>query len=105
MAKTVCSKLHNDSMRSVFGHDPLDDILKELEEGIIVHTRFKGNIKCVMFAIILAIFIHTSSTREKIFTILMERHTHDSIGQVECFFHAIAMMYVNINIDDPRIDK
>lgn len=35
----------------------------------------------------------------------MKRHTHDSIGQVECFFNSITMMYVNVNVNDSRINE
>lgn len=44
----------------------------------------------------------TGHGEEKV-AILVEGDRHDSVGRVERFLYAIAMMYIDINVENPRM--
>lgn len=105
VTKTVGPQLHYDCMRSIFCHDSLHNILEKLKKGIVIHAWLQGNVQGVVLSIVKAILIEATCPWEKILTILMERYSHDSVWKIKCFFDTIAMMDVNVDVDDSGVNQ
>ena len=100
MTKTIGSKLHNKSVGSVLRHYSLHYILEKLIKLIITYSRFQGNIERIVFPLELANFIDITGAREKIISILMKRNSHDPVRKEKRFFDPIAMVNINIKVED-----
>lgn len=51
---------------------------------------------------VLSSYPQVAGPRKKL-PILVEADSHHSIGSVECFFYSIAVVYVNVNVKNPRV--
>ncbi len=105
MTKTVSTQLHDNSMRPVLGHDTLHHILEQLVKGIIVHSWFQRNVQWIMFSIISSVLVKSPRSWEKVLTVLMERHWHDSVGQIKCLLNPVSVMDVDIDVNNSWINK
>lgn len=96
--KRVCSALNNHNIGDVKRADSAHDLLKEFEIGDIIHTFLQRDVGSVEFAHSFPDLIQCSCSWEKIFLKLMEAYCEDSVCVVECFFHSISMMHIDIKV-------
>lgn len=104
MAKTVCTQLHNNRVRPVFGHNSLHHILEQLIKRIVIHSWFERDVQWVMLSIICSVLVKSACSGEKILTILMERYRHDSVWQVKCLLNTVTVMDIDIDVNDSWIN-
>ena len=81
----------------------LDDRFKNKTIIIVGDAFFQRHIHRIVSAIVGAQLKHVTRARKKSVAIFVEGHGHHSIGQVERLLHAIAMMYVNIDVENARM--
>ena len=105
VAETISTKLHYNCMGTILCHNALHDVFEKFVERVVIHSGFERYIERVVFSIVLSILIEASSSREKIFPVLMEGNGHYSVRQVEGFLHTVSMMHIDIDVDDSGIDE
>lgn len=42
-----------------------------------------------------------SGAGEEVVLVFVERNSHDSVGVPECEFHSVAVMYVDVDVENP----
>ena len=47
-------------------------------------------------------YFHIARSREE-FQILVERNSHHAVGRIECFLNSIAMVDINVNVQNTSI--
>lgn len=90
-------------MRAVLAHHARHHVLQELEETVVRNAGFKWYVKRVFFAVAFSLLKQSSSSREEVLAVLVERDSHASIGQVEGFLNTITVMHVDVQIQHPWI--
>ena len=82
--------------RPYLGHDGDEDILV----AFVVDSVSEGEIDGVVFALSGSDVSEVSGAGE-IFSIFVEGNSHDAVRRVESFFDAVAVVNVDIDIQDP----
>ena len=98
----ISTALQHDSTRSISVHDLLHDFRVNLSIRLVINSVLEGKVYRVMFAFALAYICHITRAGEKV-SVFVERDSHDSVCWVKCFFYTIAMVVVNINIQDSLV--
>ena len=101
--QTVTSALQYDCSRLVPIHDWFDDGFEDIFVRRVVNAIAKGEIDGVVFSLTDTDVAQFTSPGE-VFAILMEWNSHDSVCGVESFLDAIAMMYINVNVQHPLME-
>jgi hypothetical protein len=95
--------LKNYSLWSVVLHYGSDNWLEDCFVRNIVNAIAKGEVHSVVLSLTDTNITQFACTRE-VFTILVERDGHDSVSGVESFLDTIAMMNVNVNVENTGLE-
>jgi hypothetical protein len=98
ISNRISSQLKYNSSRSILRHNLVHDSPKQLSIRIVINSNLKRYIYRVVFTFSLSNRIKTASSWEKLISILMKAHSHDSICKIEGLFDSISMMYIDINV-------
>lgn len=88
---------------SVELHNVGDDGLEHLEVVGIVNAVLEGNVHRVVLAFLVSSLASVSSAREEVWGVFVQRNAHNAVCVVESILYAIAMMNVNVNVQDARV--
>ena len=83
---------HQATLLTLLSLGAKDDCGKRVAERKVQHSEASWA-ACI-------IGLHTCSWEEV--TILVERHSHDTVCGVEGFLHAVTVMYINVNVQHPE---
>lgn len=102
--QTVTTTLQDHSLGSIPFHHALDNGLKNALVRDIVNTVAEGEVDGVVFARTDTDVAKFASTGE-VLAIFVERDSHDTISRVESFLHTIAMVNINVDVEDPLLES
>jgi hypothetical protein len=85
-------------------HNAFYCCFEELEIGAVVDALFEWDVQTVVLALALPNRIDVACPREKLFSVLMEAHSHYSACQVKRLLHSITMVHVDIYVQHPRVN-
>ena len=102
--QTVTSTLKNNSFRLIVSHNGLNDGFENGFVGRIINTVSKREIDSIIFSGANTNIAELTSTRE-ILAIFVKRDSHNSVGSIESFFNAIAVVNVNVDIQDSLFES
>lgn len=97
--ETVASALEHDGFWAVVGHDRLDDWLEDVAVGLIGYAVAQREVDRVILAGANTNVTQFTSTGE-VLAILMEGHSHDTIGRVESLLDTISMVHVDVDVQN-----
>lgn len=97
--KTVSATLEDDSLRLVVVHYSLDDGLEDGLVGVVGDTIAKWEIDGVILTNANPNIAQLAGSGE-ILSILVEGTGHNSIGSVKGLLDAVAMVDVNVDVED-----
>jgi hypothetical protein len=95
----IASTLENDCFRTVIVHDSLDDRFEDALVSHIGNSITKREIDRIILTRTNTNITEFTSTRE-VFAVFVERDGHDAIGGVKSLFDSIAMMNIDINVEN-----
>lgn len=98
--QTIGTSLEQDGVRSEVLNYFRDDRLENHIEALVIKPLIKGKVDSMIWSRIFSHIIDVSSSREVVLE-FMERAGHDSICQVEGLFHAITMVNIDVDVEDP----
>ncbi|RUS32932.1 hypothetical protein BC938DRAFT_473769 [Jimgerdemannia flammicorona] len=81
----------------------LHDGLEKVDVGNIINTVTERDVDRVIFAQGGANLIHVACAREKVAIVLVEGHSHNAICGVKGFLDAVAMVDVDVDVQDTGI--
>lgn len=99
----ISTALQDDCSWSVIFHHAADYWLKDTLVALVVDPVTQRDINSVVFSTADANVMKVAGARKEI-AIFVERHCHDTIGAVEGFFDTIAVMHINVDIDNARME-
>jgi len=102
--EAVSATLENNCFRLIVVHNTLNNWLKDRFVGHIVNTIAKWKVDSVVLSRAYTNVAKLTSTR-KVLSVLVKRNSHDSVSGVEGFFDAVAMMDININVQDSLFES
>ena len=88
--------------RLVLLHDAPDHRLEHAPVGFIGDTIAQWHVACIVFSLFEARVTQLTSTWEKL-AILVKRACHHTVSRVECLFDTVAMVDVNINVENAGV--
>eukprot|EP00359_Climacostomum_virens_P001020 CAMPEP_0204898078 /NCGR_PEP_ID=MMETSP1397-20131031/1084_1 /ASSEMBLY_ACC=CAM_ASM_000891 /TAXON_ID=49980 /ORGANISM="Climacostomum Climacostomum virens, Strain Stock W-24" /LENGTH=123 /DNA_ID=CAMNT_0052065881 /DNA_START=398 /DNA_END=769 /DNA_ORIENTATION=+ len=95
--QTISTTLQNDGSGLVAVHDLIEDRLIDIFEALIIHSLEEREVDAVAVAFAVAGVSEVACVREVVAK-LVEATEHYPIGRVEGFFHAIAVVDVDVNV-------
>jgi hypothetical protein len=102
--QAVTTALEDNGFRTVVLHDIRDNWLEDALIRGIVDTVSKREVDSVVLALPNSDVAELTGTRE-VLSVLVERHSHDSVSCVESFLYTIAMMYVDVDVKNSRLES
>ena len=102
--ETVSAALENNGFGLVIVHNALNDGLEDRFVGDIVNAVAKREVDCVILSGAHTNVAKLTSTWE-VLSVLVERDSHDSVGGVEGFFDAVAMVDIDVNIENSLLES
>lgn len=81
----------------------LDHRLEHLEVGGVVDALLEGDVDGVVAAALGAQLIHVTRAGKEVVAVLVERHRHHPVRQVERLLDAVAMVDVDVNVEHSRV--
>lgn len=102
--QTISSQLHGQCVRTVLGHNRLHNRFKQRHKFIVSDARFQRYIQRIMFPVVFANFVQPARPREEILAVLVERHRHAAVRQVESLLYSVAVVDVDIEVQHSRVD-
>ena len=108
-AQGVGATLKDDDGGSEGRHARLDDLAEEPGVILVVDAVVEGHVEGMMGARVQRVFgprrSDGSCAREEVISIvLVEGQGHDSIGRPECLFDAVAVMDVDVDVENSWVD-
>jgi hypothetical protein len=97
--KTVTTTLEHNSFRTIVSHDCFDDWLKDIAVGLVCDAVAQREIDRVVLAAANTNIAQFAGTG-KVLAVLVEGNGHDSVGRVKGFLDTIAMVDVDVNVQD-----
>lgn len=101
--ETVGTALKHNGSRSIELHDVLDDELEYVEIVGVGDALLERHVHRIVATVVSAYFVHVARAREERVAELVKRHGHDAIGQVEGLLNTIAVVNVNVDVEDSRV--
>lgn len=101
--KAVTAALEDHCLGLVVGHDGLNDRLKDGLVRGVVDAIAQGEVDGVVLAVANANVAQLASAGE-VFAILVERDGHDAIGRVESLLDAVAVVDVDVDVEDALLE-
>mmetsp|Transcript_1791 Transcript_1791/g.2943 ORF Transcript_1791/g.2943 Transcript_1791/m.2943 type:complete len:340 (-) Transcript_1791:445-1464(-) len=95
--ETVRTALQHDGARLILLHDLRDDRLEDGVVALVVHAVVQRDVDGVALSRLIPLVLHIARAG-KIFTELVERAGHDSVGGVEGLLHAVSVMDVDVDV-------
>lgn len=83
-------------------HNLGDDAAEDASEALVVHAVTAREVNGVVLAVPVADILEVTRTREEL-AVLVERARHDAVGRVEGLLHAIAVVDVNVDVQDALV--
>lgn len=102
--QAVATALQDNSLRSVIIHNTLNDRFKDGFVCHIVDTIAKREVDRIVLTRADTNISKLASARE-VLAIFVEGDGHDSIGSVESFFDSIAMVDINVDVEDALLES
>ena len=125
----ISSTLEDDGLRTEFVDNCLDDRLEEIQIRLIIDPIVQRDVQTVIFAIMESNFLaakigdedqtkrkqmekkrereeeikHVSSSREEEIAIFVERNRHNTIAEIKRILDTIAVMDINVDVQDPGV--
>jgi len=101
--QAISTTLENYSLRLIIGHDGLNDRLKDGLVCRIINAVPQGEVDGIVLA-----SANTNVAKLtgpwKVFAVLVERDSHDSVRGIKSFLNTIAMMNVDVDVQDPLLE-
>jgi hypothetical protein len=97
--QTVTTALQHNSFWAVVGHDCLNDRLENVSVGFVRYAVAKRKVDRVVLAGAHTDVAKLASTGE-VLAVLVEGHGHDAIGCIKGFFDTIAVVHVNVDVQN-----
>jgi hypothetical protein len=97
--QAVRAALEDHRFGLIVAHDVLDDWLKDGLVGFVCDTIAEGEVDRVVLSLPDSNVSELAGTRE-IFAVFVKRDCHDSIGGIEGLLHTIAMVNVDVDVED-----
>jgi len=101
--QTVSTTLEHDSFGSVALHDFANDRLENALVRFVVNSVSQREVDRVVFAGPNTNISKLTSSR-KVLAIFVEGNRHDAICRVKCFFDTISVMYINVDVENARLE-
>lgn len=101
--QTVTTALEDNSLRLEVFHDGADDGLEDGAVGIVVDSIAKGEVDGIILARSDTNVAQLAGTGE-VLAVLVEGYGHDAIGCVESFFDTIAVVNIDINVENALLE-
>jgi hypothetical protein len=101
--QAVSTALKNYSLWLIISHNGLNDRLKNGLVRRIINTVSEREIDSVVLASANSNVAKLTSTR-KVLAVLVKRDSHDSVRGIKGFFNAIAMVDIDVDIQDPLFE-
>ena len=101
--KTVSAALENDRFGLVICHDSANDRLENSLVRNVVNAISKREVDRIILACSNSDIAKLSGAW-KIFAVFMEGNRHNTVGGIECFLDAVAMMNVDVDIEDSFLE-
>jgi hypothetical protein len=101
--QAVAAALQNNGLGLVVGHDGVDDGLEDVLVGLIGNAIAQGKVDGIMLALADANVAELTGSRE-ILAIFVERDGHDAVGRVEGLFDAVAVVHINVNVENALVE-
>lgn len=102
-AETVGAALEHDGGGPIELHDVVDDELEYVEVVGVGDALLERHVDRVVAAVVGADLVHVARAREERVAVLVKRHGHDAVGQVEGLLHAVAVVYVDVDVENARV--
>lgn len=102
-AQTISAALQNNSSGPIESHDVLNDELEYIKVVWVGDTLLERHINRVVSTVVGAYLVHVTGAREERVAVLVERHCHDAVGQIERFLHAVAVVDVDVDVEHSRV--
>jgi hypothetical protein len=97
--QAVTATLEDDGFWLVISHDSLDDWLKDGLVGNIINAIAEREVDSVVLALANTDVAKLASAWE-VLSILVERNSHDTVSGVESLLDTIAVMNINVNVEN-----
>lgn len=101
--QTITTTLQDNSLRLVVSHDVLDDGLEDGLVGFVGDTIAERVVDSVVLPGADADVAKFACSRE-VLSILVERHSHDSVGCVEGLLDAITVVDIDVDVEDALLE-
>lgn len=102
--QTVTTTLEDNRLRTVPLHDALDYGLEDALVGGIVDTVAEGEVDGIVLARADTDITKFTSAGE-VLAVLVERDSHDAVRGVEGFFDTVAMVNVDVNVENALLES
>jgi hypothetical protein len=97
--ETVTSALQHNGFWTIVGHDGLDNRLEDISVCIVRYAVAQGEVDRVILAAAHTNVAKFASTG-KVLAVLVERYGHDAIGCVKGLLDTIAVVHINIDVQN-----
>jgi hypothetical protein len=101
--QAVASTLQHDRIRFVVFHDGADDWLECALVCLVGDTVTEREVDGVVLSVSDSNVAQLSGAGE-VFAIFMKGNGHDAVGGIECLFYAIAVVHINVNVEDALVE-
>jgi hypothetical protein len=96
--------LKNNRSRLVVFHDPANSWLEDSLVALIVDTVAEREVDRIVLASADSNVSQLSGPWE-VLAVLVEGHGHDSVCRVEGFFNTVAMMDIDVDVENARVES
>lgn len=126
ISKRIGTTLQNNGCWLKKVHDALNDRLENLFVTLIIYSFLQWNIKWIISTAFSSNFIHVpcfkrirfqnqvfniylqnlkkvTCSRKKVISIFVKGNCHNSISEIKCFLHTVAVMYIYVNVKNSRM--
>jgi hypothetical protein len=101
--QTVTATLQDHGLGLVVSHDVLDDGLEDGLVGLVGDTIAEWVVDSVVLTGTDADVTKFACSRE-VLSVLVERHSHDSVGRVEGLLDAITVVDIDVDVEDALLE-
>jgi hypothetical protein len=101
--QTIRPTLQNDARRPKRRDRRLHDGLEELDVALVVDPVLEGHVEGEVLSEPIADFVDGTGSGEEVARVFVEGDGEDAIGLVEGFLDAVAVVNVDVDVEDSRV--
>ena len=103
--QTIGTALQHDRRGPVELHDVLDNQLEYVEVVGVGNAFFQWHVNRIVTTVFIADLEHVACARKESVSVLVKRHGHYTVRQVEGFLHTVTVMYVNVYVEYAQMNS